>query len=210
MFKGAHRSAGVVERMVSAARGNGELSRGAASSNVLTGSSHGELLVVVMEKPRLRRLRWFWCGLGKGWRANGLEGGNSFSPFHNYLYWNVTLWSVVAPYGTTHASFMVDFPPPIGRWAFSSLHYSVLFLALKNISHNLLAGGNFLAYINFYVSSASCVVHEIGESFSLSLKVSKDHKLSPSWWLRSMLEITLENATNDMYCKYTNNMCHFL
>ena len=82
---------------------------------------------------------------------------------------------------------------------------------LKKISHNLLAGGGkFLAYINFYVSSASCVVHEIGESFSLSLKVSKDHKLSPSWWLRSMLEITLENATNDMYCKYTNNMCHFL
>ena len=85
------------------------------------------------------------------------------------------------------------------------------YFLLKKISHNLLAGGGeFLAYINFYVSSASCVVHEIGESFSLSLKVSKDHKLSPSWWLRSMLEITLENATNDMYCKYTNNMCHFL
>ena len=84
------------------------------------------------------------------------------------------------------------------------------YFLLKNISHSLLAGGNFLAYINFYVSSASCVVHEIGESFSLSLKVSKDHKLSPSWWLRSMLEITLENATNDMYCKYTNDMYHFL
>ena len=132
MFKGAHRSAGVVERMVSAAGGNGELSRRAASSNVLPGSSHGELLVVVMEKPRLRRLRWFWCGLGKGWRASGLEGGNSFSPFHNYSYWNVTLWSVVAPYGTTHASFMVGFPPPIGRWEFTSLHYSVLFLAKEN------------------------------------------------------------------------------
>ena len=159
MFKGAHRSAGVVERMVSAAGEIGELSRGAASSNVLPGSSHGELLVVVMEKPRLRRLRWFWCGLGKGWRANGLEGGNSFSPFHNYLYWNVTLWSVVAPYGTTHASFMVGFPPPIGRWEFTSSYYFLL----KKISHNLLAGGNFLAYINSYVSSAFCVVHEIGE-----------------------------------------------
>ena len=55
------------------------------------------------------------------------------------------------------------------------------YFLLKKISHNLLAGGGkFLAYINFYVSSASCVVHEIGESFSLSLKVSKDHKLSPA------------------------------
>ena len=54
------------------------------------------------------------------------------------------------------------------------------YFLLKKISHNLLAGGNFLAYINFYVSSAFCVAHEIGESFSLSLKVSKDHKLSPA------------------------------